>query len=458
MKNILVVDDEEIIRENLFRILTEEQYAVSTVATGKEGLDFIRQNEVDVVLLDLNLPDIHGIEVLKKARDLDPELLVIVITGYASIESAVDALKLGAYDYIKKPFKADAIKLILRLAMETRQLKKQVGVLKKSLNLPDKTDVVAQSAQMKSILTQAREVARHEGANVLITGESGTGKEVVAQAIHQASPRRDMPLVIINCAALPGNLLESELFGHEKGAFTDAVKQNKGFFEMAQGGTVFLDEIGEMPVQLQAKLLGVLERKNFRRIGGRRDIQTDVKMIAATNIDFKQAIAEKKFREDLYYRLSVFPIHIPPLRERPEDIVALAKIFLNKFTKQFHKKFQDMDADAKEKLMQYRWPGNVRELRNVFERICIMHNETALKRSHLPPEIENAVNKIPSDSDAFLEIPKDLYDIESVLEEVTARLITRALKKCRGNTTKAAKLLGIPRGTLRYKISKLKIM
>lgn len=458
MKNILVVDDEEIIRENLFRILTEEQYAVSTVATGKEGLDFIRQNEVDVVLLDLNLPDIHGIEVLKKARDLDPELLVIIITGYASIESAVDALKLGAYDYIKKPFKADAIKLIVRLAMETRRLKKQVGVLKKSLNLPDKTDVVAQSPQMKIILTQAREVARHEGANVLITGESGTGKEVVAQAIHQASPRRDMPLVIINCAALPGNLLESELFGHEKGAFTDAVKQNKGFFEMAQGGTVFLDEIGEMPVQLQAKLLGVLERKSFRRIGGRRDIQTDVKMIAATNIDFKQAIAEKKFREDLYYRLSVFPIHIPPLRERPEDIVALAKIFLNKFAKQFHKKFQDLEADAKEKLMQYRWPGNVRELRNVFERICIMHNDTALKRSHLPPEIENAINKKTSDSDAFLEIPKDLYDIESVLEEVTARLITRALKKCRGNTTKAAKLLGIPRGTLRYKISKLKIM
>ncbi len=227
---------------------------------------------------------------------------------------------------------------------------------------------------------------------------------------------------------------------------------------MAQGGTVFLDEIGEMPVQLQAKLLGVLERKSFRRIGGNRDIQTDVKMIAATNIDFKQAIAEKKFRGDLYYRLSVFPIHIPPLRERPEDIVALAKIFLNKFAKQFHKKFQDLEADAKEKLMQYGWPGNVRELRNVFERICIMHNDTALKRSHLPPEIEDDINKKASDSDAFLEIPEDLYDIESVLEEVTARLITRALKKCQGNTTKAAKLLGIPRGTLRYKISKLKIM
>ena len=272
MKNILVVDDEAIIRENLDRILTEEKYNVSTVATGKAGLDFIHANDVDVVLLDLNLPDIHGIDVLKQARELEPELLVIIITGYASIESAVEALKLGAYDYIKKPFKADAIKLIIRLAMETRQLKKQVGILKKSLNLPEKLDMIAESEQMKLILNQVREVAPHEGANVLLTGESGTGKEVVAQAIHHAGPRHDMPLVIINCAALPENLLESELFGHEKGSFTDAVKQSKGLFEMAQGGTVFLDEIGEMPIQLQAKLLGVLERRSFRRIGGRDGI------------------------------------------------------------------------------------------------------------------------------------------------------------------------------------------
>lgn len=457
MKNILVVDDEAIIRENLDRILTEERYRVSAVATGKAGLDFIQTHDVDVVLLDLNLPDIHGIEVLKQARELEPELLVIIITGYASIESAVEALKLGAYDYIKKPFKADAIKLILRLAMETRQLKKQVGILKKSLNLPDKLDVVAESPQMKAILDQAREVARHEGVNVLLTGESGTGKEVVAQAIHHAGPRREMPLVIINCATLPENLLESELFGHEKGAFTDAVKQSKGLFEMAQGGTVFLDEIGEMPVQLQSKLLGVLERKSFRRIGGSRDIETDVKVIAATNIDFKEAIAQKRFRGDLYYRLSVVPIHIPPLRERPEDITALATMFLNRFAKQFHKPFQGMEDEVKEKLVQYDWPGNVRELRNVLERICIMHSDTLLRCPHLPPELVDRVEKGPFDSDAFVKIPEGLYDIESVLEEVTVRLITRALKKCDGNTTKAAELLGIPRGTLRYKINKLKI-
>ena len=327
MKRILVVDDETIIRENLSRILGEEGYEVATEASGRAGLDFIEKNDVDIVLLDLNLPDIHGLDVLEQAKTADPDLLVIIITGYASIESAVKALKMGAYDYIKKPFKADAIKLILRLAMETSQLKQQVGILKKSLNLPDKLDIVAQSPQMQAIVGQAREVARHESANVLITGESGCGKEVVAQTIHHASPRHGMPMVIINCAALPENLLESELFGHEKGAFTDAVKKTRGLFEMAEGGTVFLDEIGEMPIQLQAKLLGVLERRQFRRIGGNRDIKTDVKIIAATNIDLKQAIAEKKFRQDLYYRLRVFPIHIPPLRERPEDITAFACCF-----------------------------------------------------------------------------------------------------------------------------------
>jgi DNA-binding NtrC family response regulator len=453
MKNILVVDDEEIIRDNLERILTEEQYRVSTVATGAKGLAFMVDNDIDLVLLDLNLPDINGLDVLRQARELDPDLLVIIITGYSSVESAVQALKLGAYDYIKKPFKADAIKLILRLAMETSQLKQQVGILKKSLNLPVNADIVAESRAMKAILAQAREVARHDGANVLITGESGTGKEVVAQAIHKLSPRRDMPLVIINCAALPENLLESELFGHEKGAFTDAVRKNRGLFEMAEGGTVFLDEIGEMPIQLQAKLLGVLERRRFRRIGGNRDIRTDVKVIAATNLDLKKAIQQKQFREDLYYRLNVFPIHIPPLRERPEDILAFAALFLQTFSRQFHKNFNGLDPDAQAKLRAYPWPGNVRELRNVFERICIMHDGPLLTLSHLPQEIKDP----EAEALGFIEIPQGVYDIESVVEEVTTRLIRKALKETDNNTSRAAELLGIPRGTLRYKIARLSI-
>ncbi len=449
MEHILVVDDEAIIRDNLDRILTEEKYQVSTAANGIEALSLIKGSDIDLVLLDLNLPDMNGIEILEKAKELEPDLLVIVITGYASIESAVNALKLGAYDYIKKPFKADAIKLIIRLAIEAQQLKKQVGILKKRLNLPVQLDVVAESAQMRTIMKQITEVSRHEGATVLITGESGTGKEVVAQSIHQLSPRHEMPMMVVNCAALPENLLESELFGHEKGAFTDAARKKKGLFEMAQGGTVFLDEIGEMPISLQAKLLGVLERKQFRRIGGVRDIKTDVRIISATNIDPKKAIADRKFREDLYYRLNVFPIHIPPLRERPEDIVALARLFLLKFTKQFHKGFTDIGEDAALHLKEYMWPGNVRELRNVIERICIMHDHRVLEVPHLPSEID-----AKGAGETSVEIPHGTFDIESVVEDVTSQLIGKAMEKTEGNIAKAARLLGIPRGTLRYKIKK----
>ena len=264
---ILVVDDESIIRENLERILSEENYQVTSVATGEEALSFLKETDVDVVLLELNLPDTTGIEVLKKGKELDPDLLVIIITGYASVESAVQALKLGAYDYIKKPFKADVIKLIVRLAFEAQQLKKQVGSLKRRLKLPSHLNIIAESEQMRHILKQVTEVARHESATILITGESGTGKQVVARSVHLLSPRRENPFLEINCAALPDNLLESELFGYEKGAFTDARQRKKGLFEAAEGGTVFLDEIGEMPMNLQAKLLGVLENRRFRRLG-----------------------------------------------------------------------------------------------------------------------------------------------------------------------------------------------
>jgi two-component system response regulator AtoC len=327
MPHILVIDDEAIIRDNLERILTEENYQVTTVSTGGEALNLLTEADFAVALLDLNLPDIHGIEVLQKAHEIDPNLLVIIVTGYASVESAVEALKLGAYDYIKKPFKADVIKLIIRLALEAQQLKNQVGILKRRLNLPGQIDMVAESPAMQQVLNQVTEVARHDGATVLVTGESGTGKEVVAQSIHALSARKERPFLEINCATLPENLLESELFGHEKGAFTDAKQRKKGLFEAAEGGTVFLDEIGEMPIVLQAKLLGVLERRRFRRLGGNRDITTDVRIVAATNIDPLTAIREKRFREDLYYRLNVFPIHVPPLKRRPEDVIALAQCF-----------------------------------------------------------------------------------------------------------------------------------
>ncbi|MFH1984033.1 MAG: sigma-54 dependent transcriptional regulator [Pseudomonadota bacterium] len=449
MANILVIDDEPIIRDNLQRILTEEDYQVTTVANGTGALSLLAEADFAVALLDLNLPDMHGIDVLKKAHEIDPNLLVIIVTGYASVESAVAALKLGAYDYIKKPFKADVIKLIIRLALEAQQLKQQVGLLKRRLNLPGKLDMVAESAAMQQVLNQVTEVARHDSATVLITGESGTGKEVVAQSIHTLSPRKERPFLEINCATLPENLLESELFGHEKGAFTDAKQRKKGLFEAAEGGTVFLDEIGEIPMILQAKLLGVLERRRFRRLGGNRDITTDVRIIAATNIDPLEAIRNKRFREDLYYRLNVFPIHVPPLKGRPEDILALAQVFLAQFSRQFNKHFMDISDTAADLLIRYSWPGNVRELRNVIERICIMHSELTLTVAHLPREITT----FEGNGDA-IEVPDDMFDIESVVDQVTSKLIARAMNRTGGNTAQAARMLGIPRGTLRYKLKK----
>ena len=453
MQKILVVDDESIIRDNLKRILTEESYTVVTVPTGEKALSVLEENDLDVMLLDLNLPDISGLEVLQKAKELDPELMVIIITGYASVESAVKALKLGAYDYIKKPFKADVIKLIVRLAFDAQNLKKQVGNLQRRIKpIPTRLNIIAESEQMQQILTQVTEVARHEGATILITGESGTGKQVVAQSVHMLSLRKEKPFLEINCAALPDNLLESELFGYEKGAFTDARQRKKGLFEAAEGGTVFLDEIGEMPLNLQAKLLGVLEKKRFRRLGGHRDITVDVRIVAATNIDPKKAIEERRFREDLYYRLNVFPIHIPPLRERPDDVSALAHLFLFQFARQFNKDFRGIDPRAAQYLKGYGWPGNVRELRNVLERICIMHNGDTLRVVHLPREIVSY-----EDIASFVEIPENVFDIEAVVDEVTSQLIRRAMQKAEGNIASAARLLGIPRGTLRYKLKKYRI-
>jgi DNA-binding NtrC family response regulator len=452
MDHILVVDDEAIIRTTLERILIEEGYQVTSVSTGNEALAGLNRSDLDMVLLDLNLPDLNGIEVLKRAKESDPDLLVIIVTGYASVESAVEALKLGAYDYIKKPFKADVIKLIIRLAIEAQRLKKEVGLLRRRLKAPAAVNVVAESPQMRRVMQQVAEVARHDNATVLITGESGTGKEVVAQAIHHLSPRREQPFLEVNCATLPENLLESELFGHERGAFTDAVQRKKGLFEAAQDGTIFLDEIGELPMALQAKLLGVLERRKFRRLGGNRDISAGARIIAATNIDPLAAIREKRFREDLYYRLNVFPIQVPPLRERPADIIALARVFLRHFNSQFHKGFKEIDEAAAALLTGYGWPGNVRELRNMLERICIMHDGPILQAGHLPREIIRSREPSPS-----IEIPEGLLDIEAVVDAVTRQLICRAMAETGNNTAQAARLLGIPRGTLRYKLKKYQI-
>lgn len=451
METILIIDDEEFIRENLRRILGKEGYETKLASCGREGVNIISSHEVDVVLLDINLPDINGMDVLKKIKNIAPHTMVIVITGYATVDSAVEALKLGAYDYIKKPFKADAIKLIIKLAIETQSLKKEVTALKK-LGRKDE-EIIAESPAMKEALKLAAEVAKHADTNVLITGESGTGKEIVAKLTHEKSSRHDKPFIDINCANVPEQLLESELFGYEKGAFTDARTTKTGLFEEASGGTIFFDEIGEMPLPLQTKILRVIETKAIRKIGGGKNIFLDVRVVAATNKDLKEAVEKRLFREDLFYRLNVFPIHLRPLRERKEDIFPLSVYYLKKYAKIFRKRFERIDAETRGILESYRWQGNVRELKNMMERICIMNDDAVLKIEHLPADLV-AVSEMEE------SLEEDINGADSLSRQVAEfekKLIKDALKNNNDNTLKTARFLKIPRGTLRHKIDKYKI-
>jgi len=456
MERILIVDDEAFIRENLERILAEDGYRPLSAADGDEALRQVSEAEVDLVLLDLNLGPRSGLELLAALRDIDPELLVIIITGYGTVESAVEALKMGAYDYIKKPFKADAIRLIVKLALETRSLRREVRHLRReSKGLPVDLEMIGTSPAMMQVYHQVREVAKHETATVLITGESGTGKELVARAVHDLSRRKERPFVEINCGSLPFNLLETELFGHERGAFTDAKSRKIGLFEEAAGGTIFLDEIGEMDMGLQVKLLRVLEDRRIRRLGGTRNIAIDARVVAATNRDLKRAIASREFREDLYYRLNVFPIHLPPLRERREDIPPLLDHFLKRFSREFHKTIREVSRDALDLLMRYHWPGNVRELRNLVERICIMQQDEVIRPECLPKEIFGEVPRrlegVPP------EIPSAGIDLEKLVENLERELIGKALTATGGNVAKTARLLNVARGTLRYKLEKYRL-
>lgn len=449
MEKILIVDDEAFIRENLERIISEENYRPISTESPEEALRIVTDEEISLVLLDLNLGSDSGLDVLRAMREVDPEILVIIITGYGTVESAVEALKIGAYDYIKKPFKADAIRLIVKLALETQHLRRKVKRLSRD---SDGINMVGNSPALLQIFQQIREVAKHETATVLITGDSGTGKELVAQAIHNLSPRSEQPFIEINCGSLPFNLLETELFGHERGAFTDAKTRKIGLFEEADGGTIFLDEIGEMDISLQVKLLRVLEDRKIRRLGGNRNIEINVRIVAATNADLKSAIESKNFREDLYYRLNVFPIHIPPLRERREDIPILLETFLQRFSREFNKTIQQFSRDALDLMMRYHWPGNVRELRNVVERICIMHNVEKILADHLPREIwgESPQSEMPFK----YEIPPEGIILDDVVDQIEKELVGKAFQITGGNVAKTARILNVPRGTLRYKLEK----
>jgi DNA-binding NtrC family response regulator len=457
MEKILIIDDESFIRENVERVLREEGYQVCQAATGSDAREQVASGEVDLALLDLNLGTENGIDVLKSLKEIDPELLIIIITGYGSVESAVDSLKMGAFHYMKKPFKADALRVIVKLALQTQTLKREVRNLKRiGTLLPGRLPMIGSSAAFAEVIEQVREIARIP-STVLVTGESGTGKELVARAIHDLSDRKDATFVGINCASIPATLLESELFGHEKGAFTNAACRKPGLFEEAHHGTVFLDEIGEMDMAMQAKLLRVLQERTIRRVGGLKDIAIDVRVIAATNRNLQEKMSDGSFREDLFYRLNVFPIHIPALRQRVEDIAGLTSFFLNNFSRSFGRDFRGVSPDALILMEQYAWPGNIRELRNVLERICIMKSGPELQVEYLPAEIRGitagTVSSVGSSTTQGPAIPAG-QGLEEAVIDFEKSIIRHALTHSKGNVLQAAGILKIPRGTLRYKLDK----
>ncbi len=452
-KTILVVDDEEFIRLNLEKIFSDEGYRVILESSGKETIELIKNEKVDLALLDINLPDKNGIEVLKEIKELQPELLVIMITGFASVESAVHAIKLGAYDYIKKPFKADAIKLITKLALETQTLKKTVRKLKEESIKPKILDnILGVSSPIKHIKNQIEEFAKYDSETVLITGESGSGKELVASSLHYLSPRRDKEFVEINCASIPETLLESELFGYEKGAFTDARKSKMGLLEKADGGTLFLDEIGEMSMGLQAKLLRLLENKRFRRLGSTEDHEVDIRIIAATNKHLQKAIGKNEFRKDLYYRLNVLRIDVPPLRERENDIFILAEFFIDYFNNKFDKKIDKISGEVKSLFQSYEWPGNVRELKNLLERIIILKKDTEIKLSDLPKEFLETNFHALTEKNTTANLELGTLSFHEMMNSIEKDILDKAFKISGKNTSKTARLLKIPRETLRDKL------
>lgn len=463
MQRVLIVDDEELIRASLKKAATEEGYEVFLAENGKEALTFVESADLDLVLLDLRLPDLNGIEVLKRIKEIDEDLLVIIITGYASVESAVEAIKIGAYDYIKKPFKADSIKLILKLALDKLKLNREVQrFIRTQRKEYGFENIIGQSIKMKEVYHLVKKIVRHDAPTVFIRGESGTGKELIARAIHNMSKRAMGAFIEIDCASMPATLLESELFGYEKGAFTDANRSKPGLLEEADKGTIFFDEIGDMELILQKKILRVLEEKSFRRLGSLKKVHSDFKIIASTNRNLETLISEGMFREDLYYRLNVMPIFLPPLRERERDAALLTKFFIAKFNKEYKRMVEGLSPEVEPLLVQYPWPGNVRELKNVIERIMIVNDVSKILPEHLPVEIlskaKETSTKSSSVTGSWIQLPDDGLDFNQVIANITSdlkkQIILQALEKTNGNKTKASRLLGLSRSALGRQIEK----
>lgn len=441
---ILIIDDEPLMRISITDALRMEGYNVYSVASGIEGLKAIKENTYDVIITDLKLPEVDGLEILKECRQISPLTKVLMITAYGSVETAVEAMKQGAYDYITKPFSMDELILTVKRLIELRDLEDENIFLRQKIEEKyDFSGIIGKSARIQEVFEKIKIVAPTD-TTVLITGESGTGKELVANAIHYNSLRKGGSFIKVSCAALPETLLEAELFGHEKGAFTGALKQKKGRFELAHKGTLFLDEIGEITQTVQVKLLRVLQEREFERLGGTDTIQVDVRIICATQRDLKKEVQKGNFREDLYYRLNVVPIYLPPLRERKEDILLLADHFMNLYSRQMNKPIKDIPLEVKEMLLKYDYPGNVRELENAVKRAVTLSRDGKIQPWDLPEDMCEWCRKGVEVGNR-LNYSEPLTTAMSVFEK---QYIMKVLEETKGNKTLAAKILGISRKTL----------
>ncbi|HBH86963.1 MAG TPA: Fis family transcriptional regulator [Syntrophaceae bacterium] len=453
MVKILVVDDDQGIRDMLEIMLSREGYEVTCAADANKALSRCKKEKYDLILTDLKMPKIDGIEFLKELKDICQETMVILMTAYASPETAVSAMKEGAYDYVEKGFDIEDIKTIISSALEKKGVKRDDALfMKKVEDAVSFGNMIGKSKGMLKVYSIIKKVAETP-TNVLILGESGTGKELVAKAIHENSPRNNMPFVVINCGGVPESLLESELFGHVKGAFTGAYVDKPGLFEVARGGTIFLDEIGDLPSLLQVKLLRVVQEKTFRRVGGAEDKKVDIRIISATNKNLEEKVNDGSFREDLHFRLNVIPIHIPPLRERKEDIPVLTNYFIEKYSHAFGKEIKKISSYALELLMEYPFPGNVRELENIIERSVALETSNIVLPENL--FLAGSVQAMNRFND--VDIPMAGFDLNEELAKYEKHLIEKALRKAKGSKTKAAEILQVSFDSLRYRIEKLGI-
>jgi len=455
MIRVLIIEDESLIRWSLRQKLQEQGYEVSEAEDGTSGLRLFESPEgggFDVVLLDFKLPDMTGLDILRRMQKVDHDAVAIMLTAFSSLERAVEAVKLGAYDYIAKPFQMDHLLLVVNKALETTRLRRENRELRQTLLAQFGTDsIIGQHTATRELLDVIQRIAHSGASTVLLRGETGTGKDLVARVIHHASDRTLKPFVNVTCTALSETLLESELFGHERGAFTDAKATKKGLFELADGGTVFLDEIGDMPPSLQAKLLRFLEERRFRRVGGTQEIAVDVRVIAATNRDIEAAIAEGKFRRDLLYRLNVVTLDLPPLRARGDDVKLLAQHFVGRFATEFKKKVSKIDKTAFDKLLRYEWPGNVRELRNVIERAVLLCRQDSIGVEDIVLGRDQPQGWLGELQHCVL--PLEGFNLER-LEQLELHLIRQALSRTKNNQTQACKLLNLSRDQLRYRLQK----